>query len=276
VSDLCGDVEIMSVAHIDGDIICYAVASACEGKKYRYKGAVFESKLQLNKILIQDGVDDSAIEVFSEPATWEDTRKSVVSYTEDVIEKVGIDYKVYLTGKANFRYQVATIQPYKGNRASLQKPFHLDTIRQYLVDSYDAHVSVGMEADDSIGLAHNVETDIVVSLDKDLNCIPGDHYNWKEERLYTVSEHDADASFYCQVITGDSTDNIPGIYGMGAKSKVLTNVRESETEEEMFELAAKEYKCRFGNYWQQFMLENCELLWILQQRELPWKIRLKS
>lgn len=264
------------IAHIDGDLITYAVSSACDGKRYRYKGEVFDSKVQLNKILKDDGVDDSAIETYYEPEPWEEVKNSTIKYIEGIISKFNIDYKVYLTGKSNFRYAIATIQPYKGNRASLQKPSHLDAVRQYLVDTYEASVSIGMEADDAIGLAHNVDTDTIVTLDKDLNCIPGRHYNWHDDSTYEVNEHDADANFYRQVITGDSTDNIPGIYGMGAKAKVLTDISNCPTELEMFSLVAKEYKCRFGNYWRQFMLENCNLLWILQCRQPQFKWRLSE
>ena len=260
-----------AIARIDGDIVCYAVASATDGKRYRYKGEVFDSKVQLNKILKADGVDDSAIEIFYDPEPWDKVVKSTISYIEGIIEKVGIDYKVYLTGKSNFRYGIATIQPYKGNRASIQKPVHLDDIRQFLVDNYDADVSVGMEADDAIGLAHRPGIDIIATLDKDLNCIPGSHFNWAEERLYEVSEQEADAAFYRQVITGDPTDNIPGIYGLGAKAKVLDSINACKTAQEMFDLVAKEYQCRFGTYWKQFMKENCDLLWILQRREPYYK-----
>jgi len=262
-----------AIANIDGDIVCYAVSSACDGKRYRYKGQVFDSKVQLNKILKADGVDDSAIETFYEPEPWDKVAKSTMSYIENIIEKVGIDYKVHLTGKSNFRYQVATIQPYKGNRVSIQKPVHLDAIRQFLVDNYDASVSVGMEADDTIGLDHRPGVDIVATLDKDLNCIPGSHYNWMEDRLYEVSEQEADAAFYRQVITGDTTDNILGLYGLGAKAKVLDYINICDTEEEMFNLVAKEYQCRFGSYWKQFMLENCKLLWILQKRQPPYEAK---
>lgn len=260
-----------AIARIDGDIVCYSVASACDGKQYRYKGEVFDSKVQLNKILKADGVDDSAIETFYEPEPWESVRTSATSYLENIIEKVGIDYKVYLTGKSNFRYDVATIQPYKGNRSSLQKPFHLDAIRQYLVDYYEATVSIGMEADDAIGLDTVVGIDIVTTIDKDLNCIPGSHYNWIKEELYEVSEIEADANFYCQVITGDTTDNILGLYGLGGKAKVLDYIRSASIAGDMFDLVAKEYMCRFGSHWKMFMKENCELLWILQQREPAWK-----
>ncbi len=264
-------------ANIDGDIIAYSVASACEGKRYLYKGEEFESKTQLNKILKDDGVDDSAITVTLNPEPWEFVRDSLVKYTEGIIESLAdLDPIIHLTGKSNFRYEVATIQPYKGNRSSISRPHHLDGCRQFLVDAYSAKVSTGMEADDTIGLAHQVGRDTIATIDKDLDSIPGKHFNWIKNIFYEVTELEADANFYCQVITGDSTDNIPGLYGLGARAKVLETIRGLGTEEEMFSTVAKEYECRFGSYWKQFMRENCTLLWILQQREPKWIYRLEK
>lgn len=263
------------IALIDGDIIAYSVASATEGKRYKYKGEVFDSKSILNKILKDDGVDDSAIESYSEPEPIDKVKESTVSYTENIINLLdGIDYKLFISGKSNFRYDIATILPYKGNRDGIKRPYHLDSVRQLLVDSYGADVTVGMEADDAIGLAHR-EGDVITTVDKDLNCIPGDHFNWVKEDRFNVTPIEADAFFYCQVVTGDSTDNILGLYGMGSKAKVLDNIRLCKTEEEMFNLVRKEYECRFGSYWKQFMLENCNLLWIMQQRIPLWKERLE-
>ena len=262
------------IARIDGDLIVYSVASATEGKYWLYKGTRWESKVLLNKALKQDGVDDSAIEYHSEPEEWENCIKSVLSYTQEIIDRLDCDYQIYLSGKSNFRFDVATILPYKGNRTDLGKPFHYDGIRQFLVDVFDAQVSVGMEADDLIGISHDPDHDVIVTLDKDLNCIPGLHYNWSHDECYWVSELDADRNFYCQVLTGDPTDNILGLYGVGSKSQLLKNVRTCRTEEEMFSLVSKEYEARFGSYWKQFMLENCRLLCIKQRREGLWEERL--
>jgi len=259
------------IGHIDGDIIVYAVAGVCEGNKWVYKGETFDSKLLLNQVLKDDGVDDSCITHYKEPEPWEKCRDSIISYLEEIIEHLDCDYKVYLSGKGNFRYEKATIQPYKGNRVSLSKPFHYDSARQLLVDVYNAEVSSGIEADDLIGLSHDPEKDCIVTLDKDLNCIPGLHYNWKNKQCYWVKEVDADRSFYSQVLTGDSTDNILGLYGVGAKSAAVKQVSSQSSDREMFDTVRKEYQSRFGSYWKQFMSENCELLWILQKREPSWR-----
>lgn len=260
--------------HIDLDIAVYSVASACEGKHWLYKGSRFESKLELNQILKDDGVDDSACTECREPSSLESLHKSLTTYTENIINRNDCDYQGYISGQGNFRYDIATILPYKGKRVGLQKPYHYDNARQFLVDTYGAIVSEGMEADDLIGLSHDPENDIISTLDKDLNCIPGLHDNWVKDAQTHYNELQADAHFYQQVLMGDlATDNIPGLYGVGAKSKLLTDVASMTCEEDMFNFVRDQYQCRFGSYVDLFLKENMTLLWILQKREPAWKGR---
>lgn len=258
------------INNIDMDIIVYSVGSACDGKIWRYKGTDYKSKKELNDVLKADGVDDTCCVCRNEPESWESTRDSVVSYTEGIISKYDCDFQGHISGKSNFRYDIATILPYKGNRVSVSKPFHYDAIRQFLVDAYDAKMSEGIEADDAIGLSHIVDEDIISTQDKDLNCIPGLHYNWVKDEEFYVSIVDANRNFFCQMLTGDSTDNILGLYGVGSKSKLLSDIKSLDKEEEMFELVKQQYVNRFGNHWGMFFKENANLLWIKQRREPVW------
>jgi len=65
---------------------------------------------------------------------------------EGIIEAVAFDSatavsEMFITGKGNFRFDV---QPtYKQNRSGKPKPAHLQGLRDYLVEAYDADVSVG-------------------------------------------------------------------------------------------------------------------------------------
>jgi hypothetical protein len=119
-------------------------------------------------------------------------------------------------------------------------------------------------------MLHDPEYDIISTKDKDLNCIPGRHYNWSKGEEVTISEPEANAHFYSQVITGDTSDNIPGLYGVGGSSTYVKNLKTIESEYAMFESVALLYKQRFGSYWSKFMEENCKLLWILQKRDPDW------
>lgn len=129
-------------------------------------------------------------------------------------------YKLYITGPGNFREQVATTKVYKGNRDPTHKPEHYSAIRDYMKTVWQAEVVEGREADDAIGCeqyANKDKTTVIVTIDKDLNQIPGYHYNPRKQEMYYVTKHSADIFFWKQMMVGDVTDNIPGITGIGDK-----------------------------------------------------------
>ncbi len=252
---------------IDLDLIVYQVGSIADRKHWIYKGDRYDSKVELNRILNQDEVTDIAVECFKDPMTEKECKKIVVSSVENILDKFE-DYQGYISGKGNFRYKVATILPYKGNRINVDKPIHYDMIRQFLVDSYGAKVSVDREADDELGLAQDSDTTIA-SIDKDLDCVPGRHYNWSSDKHYEVSEIEANRNFFKQLLIGDSTDNILGLFNVGPKSTYVSKLRKMEDSSEMYDSVKIQYMNRFGSYWSMFMKENAQLLWIMQKRKCP-------
>ena len=57
-----------------------------------------------------------------------DAEAKVDELIDTVIEDtefISTDYQVYLTGKGNFRFDIAQTLPYKGNRKDAAKPIHL-------------------------------------------------------------------------------------------------------------------------------------------------------
>lgn len=78
-----------------------------------------------------------------------------------------------------------------------------------------------LEADDLIGMLVSEGHAIGVTVDKDLRQIPGWHWNPdKELEPVLVSGKEADKYFYQQWMTGDTTDNIWGLWKVGpAKAK---------------------------------------------------------
>lgn len=147
----------------------------------------------------------------------ENALHSVKVFIDKIVTRLEADhYILFLTGKDNFRNDIATIQPYKGNRAKNRKPEHYQAIRDYAIKYHGAVVVDGAEADDALGIflttPDNENVRIVASIDKDLNGVPGLHYNWNNDTEYMVSKDQALYFFLDQIITGDSTDNIPGLY----------------------------------------------------------------
>jgi 5'-3' exonuclease len=71
---------------------------------------------------------------------------------------------------------------------------------------------------------------LIVHTDKDLDQIPGNHFNYKKPEFYDISEDTAQLNLWTQVITGDSIDNIVGLknYGRVKAGNILGNVEPSD------------------------------------------------
>lgn len=125
------------------------------------------------------------------------------------------DYIIYITSTdhSNFRFKI--YPEYKANRKA-PKPYWYKELRAFLEFDYAAKPIYGMEADDALGIAQNAGS-VICTIDKDLDQIPGKHYDFVKDVQYEVSEENALRFFYYQLLVGDSTDNIPGCKGIGPK-----------------------------------------------------------
>ena len=117
-------------------------------------------------------------------------------------------YFAFLTGSGNFRKKINP--EYKANRKDKPPPKWLQSCRQFLITEWNAKISDGCEADDLLGITQDNET-ILCSLDKDLNMIPGWHFNWLKNELYEVQQFEGIKHFYKQMLIGDRSDNSIGL-----------------------------------------------------------------
>jgi 5'-3' exonuclease len=131
-------------------------------------------------------------------------------------------YVYFIKGKGNFRYTVATMKPYKGTRTSEPHKFY-NEILEHMTNFRNCIKCDFVEADDMISIFHDERT-VACTNDKDANQTAGDLYNFTKKTLVTLTEEVAWRTLWVQVITGDSTDNIPGIEGVGpAKAALIIN-----------------------------------------------------
>lgn len=156
-----------------------------------------------------------------------------------------LGFRGFLSGSDNFRNQIAKQAVYKGNRDPLNRPFHYEAIREYIKKYWDTVVSRNCEADDLISImAEQARTQhrdsVIVSIDKDLDQIPGFHYNPDKKVFYSQDRDSALLYFYQQALSGDSTDNIPGCYKIGTE-KAQKFITETMAEFEEIGLEAEKY-----------------------------------
>lgn len=190
---------------------------------------------------------------------------NVKTVLQAVVDRFNPEYKAYVQGKNNFRDKIATIQPYKGNRDSAHKPKYYNEIKDYLIDVWHAYEVHGQESDDAIGIEQFDNSDkytVIVSTDKDMDGIPGWHFNWVQNRLYYMTLKDANLFFYRQMLEGDRVDNIPGIKGIGKirATQLIENC--GNDPERVKEEVIRLYKEQYGTDWDKAMWEVSNLLYI--------------
>jgi len=219
----------MKTVLVDGDLIAYRTAATVGNEEYLvYK--------RINKYILSI---QAALE------------------TENI--------NIYLSGKDKPNFRTLINPHYKANRKELEKPFWLDLCNLYLYEAWDAEYIHGYEADDALGWNQTDDT-IICTIDKDLDMIPGDHYNFVKDIKYSVSPHEAIQYFYKQMLIGDATDNIFGVNKIGpVKAAKLIDILEEE--QEMFDIVYNKY-----NDPKRFAM-NADCLWIQQEQGITWTKR---
>jgi DNA polymerase-1 len=183
----------MTTLLIDGDIIAFQAATAAE---------------------TPTKWDDDLWTLHAYESTGQDLIRMKL---RKITKATGIeDFKIYLTGSENFRKDV--LDSYKANRKDIRKPMILKPMKDWMIEEYKAVLREPFEADDLMGIRGSDGNDtIIVSEDKDLRTIPCRFYNpaHPEDGVINISEADADAMFFSQVLTGDAVDNYKGCPKIG-------------------------------------------------------------
>ena len=206
---------------IDADSAFYKAGCANETREYLciLDGQVIEThkfKVDANYTQEETGCE---IELYK---TAGELKYSIANLRKVLISMLAVDhdsYTIYIGGKGNFRFDY--FPEYKSSRKSTDKPIHLQEMKDYLVKKEQAVIVNKEEVDDRVSWEqYNGKDTCIVSIDKDLNNSAGWHYNYDKEILYNVTEKEAQLYFARQLLSGDATDSIPGIKGVGTKTAV--------------------------------------------------------
>ena len=229
--------ELVNRVYIDGDVLAYRASFSANRKP---------------------------VEVAFEKV--DDLMKFIVDRT--LVFSTGNDYEVYLTGSGNFRHEVAVTHPYKGNRKDGVKPAHLPEVRDYIVEAHRGEVIEGQEADDQMAIEASKgppDSTVIASIDKDMLQVPCWHFNFgKNEFHYSTPEYGT-KFFYTQLLTGDATDNIMGLWRVGP-AKASKILGDSTDELELYQKVLDAYD---GDA--ERVLENARLLWLRRYEGQMWE-----
>lgn len=224
------------IALIDSDPVCYRIAFACKDEKLDHARRAMDSYLV--SVLLDLDYEDKFFD----------------------------QWKLFLSDSTenNFRTKIAVTAPYKGNRTQ-PKPEHLAGLRKHLIRQWGAVIVPGIEADDAVAIEATADpTALIVSVDKDLDQLPGLHYNNVSKKHYEIDALTGLRNFYKQILTGDSIDNIIGIRGVGPVSASQT-IDHLTTEKEMFDACVEAYNGQIER-----VIENGKLLWLLRKPGEVW------
>ncbi len=229
---------------------------------------------------VEVGWDEPGYPPFDRAATLLDTK------IQQICTAVGATAPpiLFLTGKGNFRYDIAKRVPYKSRPAN--KPFHYKNIKAYIKGMYDYRESEGMEADDLMAIeqtSRRGET-IICSRDKDLRSVEGWFYSWEcgNQPSYGPMLHDSLGSlslsedgkklsgtgqsfFYAQCLMGDPTDSIPGLGGRTGPVKAFKLLQGCATIPELHKAVLEAYTSMYGVEGREYMLEQGRLLWMTRE-----------
>lgn len=205
---------------------------------------------------------------------------------------VAKDYKICLGGDSNFRYEVATILPYKNERK--EKPIIFADLRDKVLYQYKSKIilSENAESDDTLGIWGTISQNhfrktgkykyILGYIDKDIKQVwgPTIFLDKKEEGIVYITPFEAAHHFAFQLLKGDlSVDNIQGLPDLALETKEKYNLRkivgcgevaamtilEGCTEvKELFERVVECYKAYYKEEWKAPLRENALLLWMMR------------
>lgn len=237
------------LAIIDGDEVLYKVALSFQDKQYYVKkGDVKLYNVPNYEYAIESVCEYPDLDIDSEvvayPLIHYHLRVDAAISRILTLSKCN-DYLVCLSGKNNFRYNLATLKPYKGNREKSNPPIYLEEIRTLFKADYNFEMNDNNEADELL-VYHSKKNpeSVICSSDKDLRTVPGINYNIGTRVLKYISKEEAKRNWYYQILLGDDTDNIPHPYLLGEVkvNKFLDEMPEGLTELEEYNLIKEFYR----------------------------------
>ena len=268
------------IALIDGGEVCFRVSAGAqirrwliyeEGEKdwikaYQYKKDAVEWINRYDTRSEEDKKEDPWFNCVldSKPTSEKFALINTKKFIDNIASKLRTDDILICFGSVtgeNFRDELATFKKYKDRPKD--KPHHYNAVKNYIKITYPfLEVDDPLEDDDvlasmSITFQKLAEIDphavipVICSHDKDMKQVPGMHLHTDTMELFEVSAVEGLRNFYKQLISGDPTDTIPGIYQITGKKnskEYAKHIDTLEDEYDMYNFVANLYATSLGTY----------------------------
>lgn len=168
----------------------------------------------------------------------EQVHNSCDNMLRDIVTLTGASHYIgAFSDKKCFRHECYKYQTYKGSRGD--KPdwvtYWEPVIKEYYTEKHGFFMLPNLEADDVVSAYSQMldlrgDSWVICSPDKDMLQIRGVHYDYRKTRedidrdnlVRQVSEDQAWYNFWMQMLTGDESDSVAGVPGLGpVKAKKL-------------------------------------------------------
>lgn len=189
---------------LDGDMFAFRACSSCEreinwGQIWTLHVDLEEAKARFSEI-VNDAVE-----------------RALKHYSERLKTDVTYEMLICFSSRNNFR---KTINPaYKVNRVGKRKPVAYHALVSWVKEEANTAEIDTLEADDIIGIMATkpsyVDKCIIISGDKDMQCINGYHYDFVRDVFNHVTPEEAYRNFLTQSLMGDATDGYSGCPKIG-------------------------------------------------------------
>ena len=236
------------IALIDADTLVFAACTVLEVQDDLLPREMYTDE-EWGELVTEPYFDEEKHCVFY--TNLDDAKQHVEDRIQDILQMTGCkDYELHFTSKReSFRYKLID-KMYKSTRDS-RAPAGIIELRELFVSEGKATIHTKWEADDIVVALKRDNPDkyIMCAVDKDLlYSLPGRHFNYYKSEKYNipmkwleVSKEEAQKHHYIQTLTGDPTDNVPGIRGIGPK-KADKLLKDATTYGEMWDIVVKTYE----------------------------------
>jgi hypothetical protein len=203
---------------------------------------------------------------YREMGSEQEVRASCDNFLKDILTIVGADDYIGAFSPPSeqvFRSQYYKYAKYKGNRPPKTECMIKweGVIKEHFAQAHGFICDSTLEADDILAGVSSIinEPHILCSPDKDLRQVPGKHFDYRakltesspDNPIIEVTPQEAFWNFWTQMLTGDDSDNVAGVPGLGpVKVKVIIEDLKASGEELLVPTTVlQRYRKYFGDYY---------------------------